>query len=155
MRFARRKPNPLRRSSTSWIRKTTRFSIYARDGFDCVRCNGVFPLAYDGAGLSLDHIVPRALGGPDAPSNLVTSCLDCNGRRQHARLRATEEARLLELATRPLLRELGRHYAALYLACRDRELVHPLTGRLVPKRLFVPYAEDQEDVSWEPDVAAE
>lgn len=153
MKFARRKPNPLRRSS-NWLRKELRFAIYARDGFDC-QCRLVFPLAFDGAGLSLDHIVPRALGGSDAPTNLMTCCLDCNGRRQHRQLSATEEARLLALAQRPLNRELGKHYALLYRVCRNTGCVHPLTGRVIPKVLYMPYGDAQEDVSWAGDTAAE
>ena len=28
--------------------------------------------------LTVDHVVPKALGGTDAPSNLVAACIDCN-----------------------------------------------------------------------------
>lgn len=158
MKFARRKPSPTRRSSTSWIRKTTRFAIYHRDGFDCLLCHGVFPLAYDGVGLSLDHIVTRAAGGSDAATNLVTACHSCNSNRKHARLPPARELELLTRAAMPLHRELGAHYARLYLACRDQGLVHPFTLRQIPKVLYKPYEENQESASWDPqdlEVAAE
>ena len=144
MKFARRRPSPFRRSSTSWIRKSTRFAIYARDGFDCVFCHLVFPLGYDGAGLTLDHIVPRDKGGSDAPENLATACHDCNSRRQHRELSRQELADVRAAIDYPLNRELGLHYARLYTTCRNLELPHPLTSRVPPKVLFHPYAQSEE-----------
>ena len=126
----RRTPSPLRRSSTSWIRKSTRFAIYARDGFDCFFCRGLFPLAEDGHQLTLDHIVPRSAGGTDDPTNLITTCHDCNSLRQHAELPAARRKKAETQAQRPLNRALGLLYARLYLACRGQQ--HPLTLRIVP-----------------------
>jgi len=123
----RRKPSPSRRSSTSWIRKSTRFAIYARDNFDCWHCRQVFPPAEDGQGLTLDHITPRHQGGTDAPENLITACHGCNSTRQHAPLDAATERRLRQQASVTLNRELGRLYARLYVATRDA--THPLTRR--------------------------
>jgi 5-methylcytosine-specific restriction endonuclease McrA len=64
-----------------------RFAIYARDGFDCVYCRMVFPIRYDGRGLTLDHVIPRWSGGAHTPDNLVTACVRCNcsaqGKRQY------------------------------------------------------------------------
>ena len=107
----RRRPG---RSSTSWIRRPLRFAIYARDKFDCVYCHGIFPPAYDGRGLTLEHIVPRSKGGTHAPENLVTACARCNYARQHKDHPARELRRLLKLAAQPLNRELGRVLAALF-----------------------------------------
>ena len=33
--------------------------------------------------LTLDHIYPRALGGPTIPQNLVPACRSCNGRKEN------------------------------------------------------------------------
>jgi 5-methylcytosine-specific restriction endonuclease McrA len=33
---------------------------------------------------TLDHVVPRALGGPTAPENLVVACRACNQRKGDA-----------------------------------------------------------------------
>lgn len=37
----------------------------------------------DGIKLTLDHIYPRALGGPTIPQNLVPACRSCNGRKEN------------------------------------------------------------------------
>lgn len=89
-------------------------AIYARDHFDCVYCHGVFPPAYDGRGLTLDHIVPRAKGGSHEPENLVTACPKCNHSRQHKDHPARELRKLLKQARKPLNRELGTVLAAIF-----------------------------------------
>lgn len=53
-----------------------RFRILKRDGYRCQMCGRN---AKDhGAILEVDHIVPRAKGGTDDPTNLWTLCFDCN-----------------------------------------------------------------------------
>ena len=56
------------------ISKRLRFEILRRDGFKCVYC-GAAPSENE---LHVDHVVPVALGGDDAPGNLVACCVDCN-----------------------------------------------------------------------------
>ena len=51
-----------------------RFEIFKRDGFRCLYCGGT-PVQVL---LRVDHVIPVAKGGTDDPSNLVTSCFDCN-----------------------------------------------------------------------------
>lgn len=51
-----------------------RFEILMRDGFTCRYC-GRKPPAVE---LEVDHVVPRARGGGNGPSNLVTACTECN-----------------------------------------------------------------------------
>jgi 5-methylcytosine-specific restriction endonuclease McrA len=51
--------------------------IFARDGFRCVYCGGLFP----GPQLSLDHVEPRMRGGDGSEGNLVTACRACNTRK--------------------------------------------------------------------------
>lgn len=46
-----------------------------RDGHTCRYCGAKAP----DAKLTVDHVVPVALGGTDEPSNLVTACDACNG----------------------------------------------------------------------------
>lgn len=48
-----------------------RRAVFARDGHRCGRCNAT-------ENLSLDHIVPWSLGGPDTVENLQTLCSPCN-----------------------------------------------------------------------------
>jgi hypothetical protein len=57
------------------LSKRLRFEIFKRDGFRCVYC-GTTPTQ---SVLHVDHVVPVAEGGTDDPSNLATSCADCNG----------------------------------------------------------------------------
>lgn len=72
-----------------WIRETTRRRLYMRDNFTCAYC-GVSALDTD-AILTLDHIVPRELGGTNAHSNLVACCKSCNSSKRH-----TPTARFLD-----------------------------------------------------------
>ncbi len=115
------------RSSTDWIAKSTRFAIYHRDHFDCHYCRCMFPPAYDGVGLTLDHIVPRSLGGSNAPDNLATACGACNYGRRDKPLSGLELRRALRQGARPLDRGVGAVYASIAI----RGLVHPLTLRKV------------------------
>lgn len=54
------------------ISKRLRFEILKRDGFACRYCHR------DKVIITVDHVIPRVLGGTDDPSNLVASCDDCN-----------------------------------------------------------------------------
>lgn len=54
-----------------YIPDELRLRVYTRDGFRCLRCG----TAED---LSLDHIYPWSLGGPDTEENLQTLCRPCN-----------------------------------------------------------------------------
>lgn len=63
-RFADRPPIP----------DELRLRVYARDGFRCLHCGTT-------EDLSLDHIYPFSLGGPDTEENLQTLCRSCNSRK--------------------------------------------------------------------------
>ena len=61
----------------SWRKLGVRFSrhhVYKRDAFTCQYCNTQFPTSK----LTLDHVVPRSVGGPTSWTNIVTCCVDCN-----------------------------------------------------------------------------
>lgn len=49
-------------------------SVWDRDGWRCVACG-------THVGLTVDHIVPVALGGSDDMTNLQTLCGRCNSRK--------------------------------------------------------------------------
>lgn len=51
-----------------------RFEVLRRDQFSCRYCGRRAPEV----ALEVDHVQPKVLGGSDDPSNLVTSCSDCN-----------------------------------------------------------------------------
>lgn len=54
------------------IPKRTRYEVLNRDGNTCRYCHAT------DSPLTIDHVIPVALGGTDDPSNLVTACRDCN-----------------------------------------------------------------------------
>ncbi len=61
-------------------RRRVRFSrhnIFVRDRSTCQYCGGRFSRSE----LNLDHVLPRAAGGPTTWENIVCSCLVCNRRK--------------------------------------------------------------------------
>lgn len=52
--------------------KLSRRSIFARDNYTCQYCG------LRGGDMTVDHIVPRKLGGPTSWENLVCCCKKCN-----------------------------------------------------------------------------
>lgn len=56
------------------VSRRLRFEIFRRDGHACRYCGAMAP----DVKLTVDHVIPVALGGSDEPSNLVTACADCN-----------------------------------------------------------------------------
>lgn len=57
------------------VSKRLRYEILRRDHHACRYCGAKAP----DVKLNVDHVIPQALGGSDAPTNLVTACADCNG----------------------------------------------------------------------------
>ncbi len=94
-------------SGNDWIWCSTRFSIYARDGFRCLACG-------DSDSLSLDHVDPR---GPNRPSNLVTLCKPCNSSKARRSVQAWRPElvdEVLVAVASPIDRALGRALAEEY-----------------------------------------
>lgn len=103
------------RSSSQLLRPEKRQRIYARDGWRCVWCKR--HASESGVKLTIDHFMPRALGGDNATENMLTACSRCNSERQDrpaigwlivrtATLREAgrELARIADRRTRPLPR---------------------------------------------------
>jgi len=111
-----------RHNDKQW--REARKVVLKRDGYKCVilddTCEG---------GLDVHHVIPRAQGGPDHPSNLITLC-DKHHAARHPTLqvslarRAIEQMglRLAKLLSRPgeLPDDLTRLSAALRALGRDR-----------------------------------
>ena len=57
--------------------KFNRRNLFARDDNTCQYCGRRFPTSQ----LSLDHVVPRSLGGRANWQNIVCACLRCNVRK--------------------------------------------------------------------------
>lgn len=56
------------------ISKRLRFEILRRDEYTCRYCGASAP----GVVVTVDHVIPVAMGGQDVPENLVAACRDCN-----------------------------------------------------------------------------
>lgn len=72
------------------IGKSTRFRIFARDGYTCRYCGGTPPQVV----LVIDHLHPVAEGGGNDDANLITACRDCNagkGKKLLGTVAPTEE----------------------------------------------------------------
>lgn len=54
------------------VTKRTRFEVLRRDDYTCRYCRS------KANEITIDHVVPIALGGSDDPNNLVAACRDCN-----------------------------------------------------------------------------
>lgn len=56
------------------VPKRTRFEVLKRDNHACRYCGQTAPEVR----ITVDHVIPVALGGDDSPTNLVAACFDCN-----------------------------------------------------------------------------
>ena len=56
------------------VTKRTRFEVLRRDDYTCRYCGQCAP----DVKITIDHVLPVALGGTDDPSNLAAACWDCN-----------------------------------------------------------------------------
>ncbi|MGI9558560.1 MAG: HNH endonuclease [Thermodesulfobacteriota bacterium] len=72
--------------------KFNRLNIFRRDGGKCQYCGHEFPKS----DLTIDHVVPRSLGGTSRWDNVVCSCGVCNRRKGG---RTPEQARMKLLTT--------------------------------------------------------
>lgn len=75
--------------------KLNRRNLFARDRNQCQYCGKHFPTAE----LSIDHVLPRSLGGGDSWENLVCACIRCNARKGG---RTPETARM-HLVRKPVM----------------------------------------------------
>jgi len=72
------------------IVKLNKIEIFRRDDYTCQYC-GIRPMRP-----TLDHVIPRHLGGDHSWENLVTACPSCNHRKGG---RTMEQARMVLLRT--------------------------------------------------------
>lgn len=75
--------------------KLNRRNLFARDRNQCQYCGKAFPTSE----LSIDHVLPRSLGGGDSWENLVCACIRCNARKGG---RTPEQAKMV-LKKRPAM----------------------------------------------------
>lgn len=62
------------------LSRRLRFEILRRDHYACRYCGAAAP----DTALTVDHVIPVALGGSDEPTNLAAACADCNSGKSSA-----------------------------------------------------------------------
>lgn len=67
-----------RRQASGYISGTAKYDVLNRAGFHCDLCG----VSADEKALEVDHIIPRAKGGTDDPSNLQALCYMCNAMKR-------------------------------------------------------------------------
>lgn len=94
------------------VSKRTRYEVLNRDGFACRYCHET------DVALTLDHVIPVALGGSDKPDNLVAACQPCNA----GKASTNPDGQTVEQVTDDALRWAGAmKKAAEIIAARDRD----------------------------------
>ncbi|WP_454175358.1 HNH endonuclease [Gordonia sputi] len=101
------------------LSKRLRYEILRRDNHTCRYCGASAP----DVTLTVDHVVPVALGGLDDPSNLVAACRDCNAGKSASAPDAPLVANIAETA--------GLWKAALAAAVAERARETPESPHLV------------------------
>lgn len=132
----------------SEIQPAVRCAVYLRGGGRCAWCST--PLTR--AALTIDHVIPRAEGGTNHPSNLVPACDECNRERgggevnfaDHLETRGQRLDRAWRRVRRQLARlidrEAGRRLAARWYPWsvareeRDRQLARERMRRRAEQR---------------------
>jgi 5-methylcytosine-specific restriction endonuclease McrA len=112
----RKRANSRHQPVGRWISKTRRLAIYMRDGFRCLICNADLS-AVSAWHITLDHHVPRHLGGTNESRNLYTCCRDCN--QEHKR--KARPARLLRRIVASMNKEMTTYLDAATVLVRARE----------------------------------
>jgi hypothetical protein len=97
------------------VSKRTRYEVLRRDNHTCRYCGESAP----DVKLTVDHVLPIALGGTDAPDNLVAACRDCNAGKSSTAPDATlvEEVKQSDLK----FAEAMKRAADVRAAARDVE----------------------------------
>lgn len=105
------------------IPRRLRFEIFRRDGHACRYCGAMAP----DVKLTVDHVVPVALGGSDDPTNLVTACTACNSGKAAS---SPDEAIVADVAEDALRWRRAMETAAIGLLV-ERDLVNELCERFL------------------------
>jgi hypothetical protein len=60
----------------------SRLNIFKRDGFRCQYCN----IGLNHKTATIDHIIPKSMGGILSYLNCITACFDCNNQKGNRKL---------------------------------------------------------------------
>lgn len=105
------------------VSRRLRFEILRRDGHACRYCGAMAP----DVKLTVDHVIPVALGGSDEPPNLVTACVDCN----NGKASVHPGSDLVADVAADALRWSRALAAAASNLLADREMVDAMTQRFL------------------------
>lgn len=94
------------------VSKRLRYEVLRRDGHRCRYCGGASP----DVALTVDHVLPVALGGQAEPGNLVTACKDCNEGKSAS---APDSALVADVSVDAIRWARARDYAANRLRDED------------------------------------
>lgn len=100
------------------VSKRLRYEILRRDNHACRYCGASAP----DVPLRIDHVMPVALGGSDAPDNLVTSCEPCNSGKSSA---SPDAAHVTDVSN-----------TALHWADAMKQAAEELRAQTEPKRAY-------------------
>ncbi|MBZ5736470.1 HNH endonuclease [Nocardioides sp. TRM66260-LWL] len=104
------------------ISKRLRFAVLTRENFTCHYCGASKD---DGVKLTVDHVIPVALGGSDEPSNLVSACEPCNsGKTSTAPTEGTVAAVNAAAITWATAMQIAAQEAAQARAALDGQIDH-------------------------------
>lgn len=95
------------------VTKRLRYEILRRDQHTCRYCGQAAP----DVKLTIDHVIPTALGGTDDPTNLVTACTDCN----NGKSASSPDAPIVADVAADALRWAAAMRRAAAIATRNRE----------------------------------
>jgi hypothetical protein len=87
----------------NWTKTTfSRYSVVKRDASTCQYCGKkLLP-----AQITIDHVIPKALGGDNSFTNCVVSCKECNNKKD----RRTPEQANMKLLRRPTFLSFASHH---------------------------------------------
>jgi len=78
----------------NWYAVLNKANIFRRDNYTCQYCG------IKNVPMTIDHVIPKVLGGRDTWENLVTACVRCNNRKGD-RLLASTDMKLKAKPKRP------------------------------------------------------
>lgn len=98
------------------LSKRIRYEVLKRDNHTCRYCHAT------DSPLTVDHVTPVALGGSDAPDNLVAACKDCNAGKSSTSPTGplVEDVKQLDLAWAEAIKRAAR----LRSEARRKELAY-------------------------------
>lgn len=104
------------------VSKRLRYEVLRRDNYTCRYCGASAP----DVKLTVDHVVPVALGGSDDPSNLVAACVDCNA----GKTSTSPDAPLVADVEQDALRWSRAMAAAAQIERRQQKLAYEIADAL-------------------------